>query len=104
VDEEQGKSAEVISATWKKTRWNQSNPLSPAQEGERGVIPEQLLNDILSAVAEGYSFPTNLDSDPPLEGTAPQSMHHLVQHALNESWPAPIFYQALNKLLERRRA
>lgn len=67
-------------------------------------IPEQVLNDILSAVAEGYSFPTNLDSDPPLEGNAPQSMHHLVQHALNENWPAPKFSQALNKLLERRRA
>ncbi|MGV2437661.1 MAG UNVERIFIED_CONTAM: hypothetical protein LVT10_24460 [Anaerolineae bacterium] len=40
----------------------------------------------MAAVANGYSFPTNLDSDPPIGGNAPQTEQQLLQVALQEKW------------------
>jgi ectoine hydroxylase-related dioxygenase (phytanoyl-CoA dioxygenase family) len=40
----------------------------------------------VAAAAEGYPFPTNLDSDPPLDGLAPPSQADLVHRALTERW------------------
>ncbi|HEX4361115.1 MAG TPA: phytanoyl-CoA dioxygenase family protein [Pseudonocardia sp.] len=40
----------------------------------------------VAAAAEGYPFPTNLDSDPPLDGLAPPSQADLVHRALAERW------------------
>jgi ectoine hydroxylase-related dioxygenase (phytanoyl-CoA dioxygenase family) len=42
----------------------------------------------LACAAEGYPFPTNLDSDPPLDGLAPPSQADLVRRALAERWSA----------------
>lgn len=50
----------------------------------------------IAAVAEGYAFPTNLDTDPPLGGHAPRPAADLVQHALNERWT----WEKLNTMLD----
>ncbi|WP_261720044.1 phytanoyl-CoA dioxygenase family protein [Streptomyces sp. FZ201] len=51
---------------------------------ERGDAPG--VGHVIAASAEGYPFPTNLDSDPPVDGLAPPSQADLVRRALRESW------------------
>ena len=41
--------------------------------------------------AEGYSFPTNLDRDPPKGGMAPKSQQDLMRQALKENWEPDVF-------------
>ena len=60
------------------------------------LSPEECANAI-AACAEGYSFPTNLDRDPPLDGLAPQTQAQLMLKALAEKWPADAFNDALEK-------
>jgi ectoine hydroxylase-related dioxygenase (phytanoyl-CoA dioxygenase family) len=67
------------------------------------LSPEECANAI-AACAEGYSFPTNLDRDPPLYGLAPETQAQLMVKALAEKWPAEEFSRALEKQAERRRA
>ena len=60
------------------------------------LVDEQMLggvglSNIIAACAEGYSFPTNLDYDPPLGGLAPQSQQGLIHQALAETWTAEEF-------------
>ena len=54
------------------------------------ITPAEADNAI-AASAEGYSFPTNLDRDPPLGGMAPKSQQDLMRQALKETWPAEMF-------------
>jgi ectoine hydroxylase-related dioxygenase (phytanoyl-CoA dioxygenase family) len=56
----------------------------------------------VAACAEGYSFPTNLDRDPPLYGLAPETQAQLMLKALAEKWPAGAFSEALGKQAWRR--
>ena len=44
-----------------------------------------------AACAEGYSFPTNLDRDPPFGGMAPKTQQDLMRQALKENWPPEVF-------------
>jgi ectoine hydroxylase-related dioxygenase (phytanoyl-CoA dioxygenase family) len=48
----------------------------------------------IAACAEGYSFPTNLDRDPPLGGLAPQTQEALMTQALTENWEPEAFTKA----------
>ena len=41
------------------------------------------LDAVVGATAEGYSFPTNLDRDPPKGGLAPETQRNYFTHALN---------------------
>lgn len=52
-----------------------SENLSPAE-----------INAAVSVCAEGYPFPTNLDTDPPVGGLAPESQKDIFLKALNEKW------------------
>lgn len=45
------------------------------------------LDNVIAVCAEGYPFPTDLDSDPPVGGLAPPSQADLVRRALREGWP-----------------
>ncbi|MCC1495104.1 phytanoyl-CoA dioxygenase family protein [Cognatishimia sp. F0-27] len=47
-----------------------------------GRLSEADLDAALSAAAEGYSFPTNLDRDPPVNGLAPQTQKALMKNAI----------------------
>jgi ectoine hydroxylase-related dioxygenase (phytanoyl-CoA dioxygenase family) len=49
-------------------------------------LPAAGLEAVLSATAEGYSFPTNLDSDPPVGGLAPKTQKALLREAVTEGW------------------
>ncbi|MCB1441003.1 MAG: phytanoyl-CoA dioxygenase family protein, partial [Nitratireductor sp.] len=49
-------------------------------------LTEQGIHAAISACAEGYSFPTNLDLDPPVGGLAPRTQNQLFHQALSENW------------------
>lgn len=74
------------------------------------VYPALLANPTLDAqaviacTADGYSFPTNLDTDPPLQGLAPQTGQQLMQQALNERWPYSDFAAAVAQMRAKRQA
>jgi ectoine hydroxylase-related dioxygenase (phytanoyl-CoA dioxygenase family) len=60
------------------------------------------LDNVVAASAEGYPFPTNLDSDPPLDGLAPLSQADLMRRALREGWTPQAFRAELRAAAERR--
>jgi len=71
---------------------------------EAGALSTQECANAVAACAEGYSFPTNLDRDPPLYGLAPETQAQLMLKALAEKWPAQTFNEALEKQSWRRLA
>lgn len=58
----------------------------------------------VSACAEGYSFPTNLDTDPPVGGLAPETQKQLFLKALDENISPEEFEKALAVQSARRQA
>ncbi|MEM1074648.1 MAG: phytanoyl-CoA dioxygenase family protein [Pseudomonadota bacterium] len=62
------------------------------------------LDAAIAATAEGYSFPTNLDRDPPVGGLAPQTQAALLKEALMKNWSASEFDEALEAQSLRRLA
>jgi len=58
----------------------------------------------VAATAEGYSFPTNLDTDPPIGGNAPQTQADILRHALSERWTQDQLNVSLDALILRQRA
>lgn len=65
-------------------------------------LPTQQLNAVIAASAEGYSFPTNLDSDPPVAGMAPQTQNELVHECLAQGVSPEQFYTLLKSHANRR--
>ncbi|NKG31347.1 phytanoyl-CoA dioxygenase [Erwinia rhapontici] len=59
---------------------------------------------VIAAAAEGYSFPTNLDTDPPLGGLVPQTQQALLLQALQEGWSEVHFDQQLSEHVQKRQA
>jgi ectoine hydroxylase-related dioxygenase (phytanoyl-CoA dioxygenase family) len=60
-----------------------------------GRIETQAADYAIAACAEGYSFPTNLDRDPPLGGLAPKTQAALFREALDARWSGDEFTEAL---------
>jgi len=58
----------------------------------------------VSSCAEGYSFPTNLDRDPPVGGLAPETQKQLFLRALTENWSVDQFAEGLEAQNQRRLA
>ncbi|GAA2487917.1 phytanoyl-CoA dioxygenase family protein [Streptomyces longisporus] len=63
---------------------------------------EAWLENVIAASAEGYPFPTNLDSDPPVDGLAPPSQADLVRRALREGRLPRVLRDELRASAERR--
>jgi ectoine hydroxylase-related dioxygenase (phytanoyl-CoA dioxygenase family) len=74
-------------------RLKMSLRLYPALKGllaDNAITAPEAANAV-AACAEGYSFPTNLDRDPPKGGMAPKSQQELMRQALRENWPVDEF-------------
>lgn len=71
------------------------------RRGAEGV-GEEWLENVIAASAESYPFPTNLDSDPPVDGLAPPAQADVVRRALRESWTPEVLRDALRAGAERR--
>ncbi|MDD1796066.1 phytanoyl-CoA dioxygenase family protein [Enterovibrio sp. ZSDZ42] len=61
-------------------------------------------NAIITAATDGYSFPTNLDTDPPIGGLAPESMASLLTRALDNEWTLDQYQEALTQLQSKQQA
>jgi ectoine hydroxylase-related dioxygenase (phytanoyl-CoA dioxygenase family) len=83
-------------------RTRMSAALYPALLALGNALSAEECANAVAACAEGYSFPTNLDRDPPLYGLAPETQAQLALKALAEKWPASEFNKALEKQAERR--
>ncbi|TBX99950.1 phytanoyl-CoA dioxygenase family protein [Rhizobium laguerreae] len=69
--------------------------LFPALKALQGRLSPDEIANAVAACAEGYSFPTNLDRDPPLGGLAPKTQAQLMHEALKEGWSDAAFTAAL---------
>jgi len=65
-------------------------------------MAETRLRNIVTACAEGYAFPTNLDRDQPVGGMAPQTQAELVWQAVAEQWDQATFRHELAAHTARR--
>ncbi|MEL6643389.1 MAG: phytanoyl-CoA dioxygenase family protein [Pseudomonadota bacterium] len=78
-------------------------PVLRAAQAERTLSAAEIAAAIASA-AEGYSFPTNLERDPPIGGLAPETQAALMHRALETDMDEGEFAQALAAQADRRRA
>ena len=62
------------------------------------------LNNAIHACAEGYSFPTNLDLDPPIGGLAPKSQSQIMEEALEQNLSTAQFAENLDQLHARQQS
>lgn len=58
---------------------------------------------VIAATADGYPFPTNLDTDPPVGGLAPGSQQNLLAQAVTEGWDQARLDAALDAQEAKRR-
>lgn len=65
-------------------------------------LTESELAAAIGSTAEGYSFPTNLDTDPPIGGNAPQTQADILRQAVTEAWATGQLDDALNALQSRQ--
>ncbi|WP_085902933.1 phytanoyl-CoA dioxygenase family protein [Kiloniella majae] len=49
---------------------------------QSGALSNEMLKSAIAASAEGYSFPTNLDLDPPIGGLAPKTQAQKIQEII----------------------
>ncbi len=61
-----------------------------------GAISRGAAANAIASTAEGYSFPTNLDRDPPIGGLAPETQQALFHRALDAGWTPQAFGEALD--------
>ncbi|WP_434711505.1 phytanoyl-CoA dioxygenase family protein [Rhizobium sp. YTUHZ045] len=76
-------------------RERMSATLFPALKALQDRLSSDGIANAVAACAEGYSFPTNLDRDPPLGGLAPKTQAQLMHEALREGWSDETFKVAL---------
>jgi ectoine hydroxylase-related dioxygenase (phytanoyl-CoA dioxygenase family) len=71
---------------------------------QSGDLSQRLKMDTIAALANGYTFPTNLDSDPPIAGNAPRNQQSLVTEALDSHWPWEQLEETLKAHSNRQQA
>lgn len=65
-------------------------------------LSEAEAHAVIAATAEGYAFPTNLDTDPPIDGNAPDTQADILRRAYAEGWDEAALHSALDALSARR--
>ena len=63
-----------------------------------GTLTQAEISATIASTGEGYPFPTNLDSDPPIGGMAPPSQQDIMHDGLRENWTLD---QLKNAITER---
>ncbi|WP_299961793.1 phytanoyl-CoA dioxygenase family protein [uncultured Roseobacter sp.] len=69
-----------------------------------GRLSEDELAAVIACTAEGYAFPTNLDSDPPTGGLAPETQAAFFARALSEGMDAESFANRIDAMDAKRQA
>lgn len=70
---------------------------------EQQTLDATSLSAVIANAAQGYSFPTNLDSDPPLHGLAPMTGQQWMYQALAERRPFNEFAAQVEVMRNKRR-
>ncbi len=83
-------------------RERMSARLFPALKALKAKLSADEIANAVASCAEGYSFPTNLDRDPPLGGLAPKTQAQLMHEALAENWSDDAFSKALAEQAGRK--
>ena len=76
----------------------------PAMQRLAAGDDRRALENVIAAAAEGYAFPTSLDTDPNVGGLAPKTQADLVRTALTEGWSSDALDEALTARSRRMRA
>ena len=74
------------------------------QRYKSGALSERQLRNVIAAIADGYSFPTNLDSDPPTGGNAPETAQQMLRRAVEQGASQDELETKLLAYAERRQA
>ena len=74
----------------------------PAGLPRRAASTDTEAGNAIAAAAEGYSFPTNLDSDPPMGGLAPKTQAELTREALHAGTAPEAFAPLVREHAARR--
>ena len=69
---------------------------------KENILDERQIDNVIFASATGYSFPTNLDTDPPVGGLAPKSQVELMQESLNSDLSLNEFKTLIYEQMGRR--
>ncbi|MEM7336798.1 MAG: phytanoyl-CoA dioxygenase family protein [Chloroflexota bacterium] len=71
---------------------------------KRNSISDSEVKNTVAAIGDGYSFPTNLDSDPPVGGNAPETAQQMVHRALENRMPVEELKSWLMEYADRQKA
>lgn len=71
---------------------------------QENQLSESELSAVIAATAEGYSFPTNLDGNPPTNGLAPETQAAFFERAMSEGLDQRAFDDQLDKMIEAHEA
>jgi hypothetical protein len=63
-----------------------------------------MIANAIAACAEGYSFPTNLDLDQPIDGLAPMTQAEILGQAVAQAWSQQRLETELGAWLARRQS
>lgn len=87
-------------------RISMSKKLYPAMRSiyQAQTLTKAQITASIGACSEGYPFPTNLDTDPPVGGLAPESQAEMFHRALEENWSPEKFSKELDKQASKQRA
>jgi ectoine hydroxylase-related dioxygenase (phytanoyl-CoA dioxygenase family) len=83
-------------------RERMSATLFPALKALKDKLSESEIANAIASCAEGYSFPTNLDRDPPVGGLAPKTQAQLMHEALMGDWSDEAFVKGLADQAEKK--
>ena len=75
-----------------------------ARKWEAGALSEAELDAVIASTAEGYSFPTNLDRDPPVGGLASLTDQAFLKQCVQQQVTADELASGLEKMNQRRLA
>lgn len=67
-------------------------------------VDEHDLRNVVAASAEGYAFPTNLDSDQPVDSLVPETQATILWRAIEQTWPPARLAGELSGLHARNQA
>ena len=67
-------------------------------------LTERQIKNAVAAIADAYSFPTNLDSDPPVGGNAPRTAAQMLKEALEQNRSQADLEAELKAYAERKEA
>ncbi|MBB6485930.1 phytanoyl-CoA dioxygenase family protein [Rhizobium lusitanum] len=69
-----------------------------------GALSRAEVANVIASTAEGYAFPTNLDSDPPVGGLAPKTQARIMADAIDAGMDAKEFAELIAAHAARREA